>query len=64
MSEKILRGNAVRIKVVCLINGVKYLGGDYLKYCLCCAMLMAENNEFCESANEDSVKMMMEFSNT
>jgi len=24
-------------------------------------MLLAENNEFCESANEDSVKMMMEF---
>ena len=36
-------------------------GGDYLKYCLCCAMFMAENNEFCGSANEDSVKMMMEF---
>ena len=30
MPEKISHGNAVRIKVVCLINGVKYLGGGII----------------------------------
>lgn len=29
------------------------------QYRRCCAMLLAENNEFYGSANEDSVKMMV-----